>query len=55
MIPRGARLDDRRLTGLCATCMRRKRCPKAYTYVNLSECKAHKVHSLKGRKSTTNN
>lgn len=46
---KGERLVQKMLKGLCASCMRRKRCPKAYTYVDLSECRAYKVYG--GKKS----
>ena len=41
-------LIQSKLQGLCKTCMRRKRCPKAYRYLNLEECKAYKIHCRRG-------
>ena len=41
------RTGDFRFNGLCKSCMRRFRCPKGLTYLDLQECKAYKTHGLR--------
>ena len=42
-------LQQDKLRGLCVICVRRRRCPKAYKYLELNECKAFKVHPRRGK------
>ena len=49
--------DEIKLNGLCKICFRRRKCPKAQQYLNLTECNAFKIHGLRGRtrKGATDN
>lgn len=38
-----------KITGICALCMRRKRCQSPNRYLNITECKALKIHANRGR------
>ena len=44
MVKKGRAAIQHQLKGLCVTCMRRWRCPKAFQYLDVTECNAHKVH-----------
>lgn len=53
----GEKARQHQMKGLCATCMRRWRCPKSFKYLDLSECNAYRVHknSLIYKKETEQN
>lgn len=38
---------DNEYKGVCKSCMRRFRCPKAQLYLDLPHCNAYKRHKLK--------
>ena len=41
--------EQKKLKGLCVTCMRRKRCHKALEYLDIKNCSAYKVHKNRGK------
>lgn len=41
---------EEKYKGLCVTCSRRRKCPKANRYEDVTECKAYKVHTNRKEK-----